>query len=86
MPPVRRFSPLMPATNVGKVSVALPPELVVTRYLGGVPIAWCCSACGGPIRPAHNSVYVLTAEITEEFRRHCNQEHIDLSSAKASKA
>jgi hypothetical protein len=51
------------------------PELVVTKYLDGQPVAWRCSVCGKAIRQAHDRIYVSSSELLEEFRKHCKQEH-----------
>jgi len=53
------------------------PELVVTRYLDGQPVAWQCSVCEKEIRPAHDKIYVSRSEIVEAFRKHCEKEHAD---------
>lgn len=50
------------------------PELVITKYLDGYPIAWRCSVCDYAIRMP-DEIFVSSREITEEFRRHCQAEH-----------
>lgn len=52
-------------------------ELVILNHLEGIPLAWRCSACGKPIlMPDDHSVYITTREITAEFRKHCEADHL----------